>query len=38
MKVFSVTSAMCLIVLASTCAVAQTNRENPKEGQATYGP
>ncbi len=37
MKVFSVISAMCLIVLAGSWAVGQTTRGNPKEGQAVYG-
>jgi cytochrome c oxidase cbb3-type subunit 3 len=36
MKVFSVISAVCLIVLASSWAIGQTSRGNPKEGQAIY--
>ncbi len=35
MKGFSIISALCLIVLASSWAVGQT-RGNPKEGQAVY--
>lgn len=37
MKVFSVISAVCLIILASSWAVGQTTRGNPKEGHAVYG-
>ena len=36
MKVFGVIGAVCLIVLASSWAVGQTIRGNPKEGQAVY--
>ena len=36
MKAFSVISAVCLIVLASSWAVGQTAPGNPKEGQAVY--
>lgn len=37
MKAFSVISAVCLIVLASSWAAGQTPRGNPKDGQAVYG-
>jgi mono/diheme cytochrome c family protein len=37
MKIFSMISAVCVIVLASSWAVGQTTRENLKEGQAVYG-
>ena len=36
MKVFSLISAVCVIVLASSWADGQTTRENPKGGQAVY--
>jgi mono/diheme cytochrome c family protein len=36
MKGFSIMSAVCLIILASSWANAQTSRGNPKEGQAVY--
>lgn len=36
MKVFSVISAICLIVLAASWAVGQTTRGNPTKGQAIY--
>lgn len=36
MKGFSIISAVCLIVLASSWAVGQTTRGNSKEGQAVY--
>ena len=36
MKGFSIIIAVCLIVLASSWAVGQTTRGNPKEGQAIY--
>jgi mono/diheme cytochrome c family protein len=36
MKVFSVISAVCLMVLASSWAAGQTTRGNPKEGQVVY--
>ena len=37
MKIFSVVSMVCLIVLASSWAAGQTTRGNPKEGQTVYG-
>jgi cytochrome c oxidase cbb3-type subunit 3 len=36
MKAFSMISAVCVIVLASSWAIGQTTRGNPKEGQAVY--
>jgi cytochrome c oxidase cbb3-type subunit 3 len=36
MKVLSVISAVCLIVLANSWAAGQTTRENLKGGQAVY--
>jgi cytochrome c oxidase cbb3-type subunit 3 len=36
MKVLSVISAVCLVVLGSSWAAGQTARGNPKEGQAVY--
>jgi len=36
MKGFSIISAVCLIILASSWAIGQTTRGNPKEGQAVY--
>jgi cytochrome c oxidase cbb3-type subunit 3 len=36
MKVFSVISALCLIVFASSWASGQTARGNPKAGQVVY--
>ena len=36
MKGFGIMSAVCLIILASSWANAQTSRGNPKEGQAVY--
>ena len=34
MKTFSILSAVCLVILGSTWATAQTNRGNPRDGQA----
>lgn len=36
MKTFSILSAVCLVILGSTWATAQTNRGNPRDGQAIY--
>ncbi|TKS61238.1 MAG: cytochrome c553 [Nitrospira sp.] len=36
MKVLSVISAICLVVLGSSWAAGQTARGNPREGQAVY--
>lgn len=36
MKTFSILSAVCLVILGSSLAVGQTNRGNPREGQAIY--
>ena len=36
MKVLSVISAVCLIVLAGSWAIGQTSRGNPREGHAVY--
>ena len=36
MKTFSILSTVCLIILASSWAAGQTNRGNPREGQAIY--
>ena len=36
MKTFSILSAGCLVILGSTWATAQTNRGNPRDGQAIY--
>jgi cytochrome c oxidase cbb3-type subunit 3 len=36
MKTFSILSTVCLVILASSWAAGQTNRGNPKEGQAIY--
>ena len=36
MKVFSVISAVCLIVLANSWAAGQTTRQDPKGGQTIY--
>ncbi|WHZ16475.1 MAG: hypothetical protein OJF52_003325 [Nitrospira sp.] len=36
MKTFSILCAVCLVVFASSWAAGQTNRGNPREGQAIY--
>lgn len=36
MKTFNILSTVCLVVLASSWAAGQTNRGNPREGQAIY--
>ena len=36
MKILSVISAICLVLLGSSWAAGQTVRGNPKEGQAVY--
>ncbi|MBI3356396.1 MAG: cytochrome c [Nitrospirae bacterium] len=36
MKILSVISTICLVLLGSSWATGQTTRGNPKEGQAVY--
>jgi cytochrome c oxidase cbb3-type subunit 3 len=36
MKTFSILTAVSLVILASSLAAGQTNRGNPREGQAIY--
>ena len=36
MKTFSIFSVVCLVILVNTWATAQTNRGNPRAGQAIY--
>jgi len=36
MKTFSVLCALCLVILGSSWAAGQTNRGNPRDGQAIY--
>jgi cytochrome c oxidase cbb3-type subunit 3 len=36
MKTFSILSSVFLVILASSLAAGQTNRGNPREGQAIY--
>ena len=36
MKTFNILSVVCLLILGSSWAAAQTNRGNPRDGQAIY--